>query len=164
MKPIMLLDVDGVLNVVGLRIKPIEVTVCVRGEKLPMPFRPARYAREFMHWAWDMFDVHWMTCWESAANALAVWAGLPARPVVRTRRDHQGTTDWKAHAARRLFTQFYTPLVWVEDGISDEAREWIAECPSRLFLYADPRVGVTPAHRKQIEEWLARMYGKSVAP
>ncbi len=116
MKPVLLLDVDGVLSSPGPNA----------GEKIVFPWRgynvpfwPKKTALPLMRMAWELFDVYWLTGWRDSANLISDWAGLPHRPIL----DDCRGPDWKAWAAADAFCDWDGPVAWIEDGFSDEVRE-----------------------------------------
>jgi len=165
MRPVLFLDVDGVLNVVGPDLDDEGRTVLLSGGH---PFHPTPYVRPFMEWAWEEFEVVWNTAWRRGANAIADWAGLPRVPAIdegptyRRRQKRlagifdarqylKAQGDWKVDGAREYLAGRKIPVFWLEDGLSDHAHRWIASRPRTHYLASDSFEGVTPAHRKVLE-------------
>lgn len=143
-KPILLLDVDGVLNVVG----PDWESRVVRLRNHVPGLHPTRYVLPFLRWAWPRFEVMWLTAWGSDANRIAEWAGLkPARVLADP---SHATDDYKLKAVRGHFgsTTPSVPVFWIEDGIGVEEMEFVSERPWMFYLATEPMEGVTPAHAK----------------
>lgn len=143
-KPILLLDVDGVLSVIDNTAPERQVRLGTHS------FYPIKNSRPLMRLAWKLFDVHWMTAWRKHANRIAEWAGLPARPVLLGDWG-KGFSDWKAHAVSK-FNTVGRRAAWIEDGLSPEAKAIVAE-RGWTYLHCDPFVGVTAEHLKQLKEF-----------
>jgi hypothetical protein len=112
MKPILFLDVDGVLNVFLKSREELHPNFAVA-------LVPAPGVKEFIQFARENFDVRWLSAWSVAGyihypEALAWLTGLTvdevnAIPAVRWPHN-------KATAA--IKTASDRPWVWLEDGIS----------------------------------------------
>lgn len=138
----MFLDVDGVLNVPrwgGNQVKSI-----------PLPFFPTDATKEFMHWAWESFDVIWCTCWFDHANLVAKWADLPPRPVLHDRERGKENEDWKVREIRKVVGKDPAHFLFVEDQPSREAKLWFTTDVRLWLLDVDPTLGIN-------SEVLARM-------
>lgn len=171
-KPILLLDVDGVLNVIGPGVAHRKVLIpwTIRGEVFGKQFFPVPLARPFLHFAWESFEVYWLTAWREMANSIASWAGLPDAPVLiepipeinelRRKADLKKTKeeradaycwiDWKAEAAKKRFKGERRRIVWVEDGISEAAHEWVDSRKRVRYVGTNSFVGLTLRHVKDI--------------
>jgi hypothetical protein len=153
-KPVLLLDVDGVLNVIDRTCKEREV----RFEWAPgmgISFYPISTTRRLMELAWSRFDVYWLTAWRKGANMIANWAGLPDRPVLVA---YEGD-DWKATAVKAVMHTWGGHVAWIEDGISPEAKAIVAEKGWKYF-HCDSFVGATEEHLKALEEFANLSEGK----
>lgn len=138
MKDVLLLDVDGVLNV------PLAYPTGSAGIRMGgLTFFPAQFAKKFMDYAWENFDVLWLTAWSLSANFIAKWAKLPHAPVLYNQRPLDPDRDWKVVAAEKALLGDGRRIFWVEDGFTDEAVHW-AERRGNVFLVeTNPAVGVT---------------------
>jgi hypothetical protein len=147
MKPILLLDVDGVLNVLP-RKRPVRarrIPVEIRGQTFHLQFFPNKRTLRFLRMTWENFDVRWLTAWRDGANAIARYYGLPERRVIRD----VGGESWKARSAASALRDWKGPVAWIEDGVDDAAKALIVERGWRYF-HCDPFVGVTGQHMKDL--------------
>ena len=134
-KPVLLLDVDGVLNVVSKDCVP-------RKQTLPdgHAFYPTPIVIPFMQWAWDHFHVFWLTAWFSGANAIAKWAKLEEVPALGNPREYG---DYKLNAVQKIFGEIDIPVFWVEDGIGERAALWVAAKKNFAYFETNPYLGLT---------------------
>lgn len=147
MRPLVLLDVDGVLNAVGpLTGDPAQGwddwqtgRACALGRAWPIRWSPGLVARVL---AWrERGEVSWLTTWGHEANrGLAPLLGLPQLPVAGTADDPEGTATsaagdtlasvtpaapdeltgrwWKFDVVRRVLrAEPDRPLVWLDDDL-----------------------------------------------
>lgn len=150
MKPILLLDVDGVLCVPG---KDCQARV-VKLEYAPgkcIPFWPNLHTERFLRMAWALFDVRWLTAWGSGANAIARNYGLEERPTC----PDQGGEEWKARGAIRELAGDTRPVAWIEDGITPFAKA-LARRRGWVYVHCEPFVGAQPWHIEVLEDFARR--------
>jgi hypothetical protein len=110
-RPLLLLDVDGVLNPLVRRSPPgfLEYQLC----GFPVHLSPSQ-GRALLTFA-DRFELAWASTWEQEANSLiAPILGLPALPVVEVNAAQYKSQAIGAYAGVR-------PLIWLDDdaGVID---------------------------------------------
>lgn len=122
-RPLVLLDVDGVINDLnrlrrGHDRSDTHTTLTSNGFRVVVP----DYMPVLIQWLCSVADVHWCTTWRHRANdEIATHLGIPALPVV-----DDGTDDrhvgWKAAAARDLAAAALAEgrrVLWIEDFYDD---------------------------------------------
>jgi hypothetical protein len=117
-RPLVLLDVDGVINDLGaLYRQPDESThdvVRSHGFRVVVP----KYMPVLVQWLCSVADVHWCTTWRHRANdEIATHLGVPTLPVVDDGTNDRHTS-WKAAAARDLAAAALAEgrrVLWIED-------------------------------------------------
>jgi hypothetical protein len=136
-KPLLYLDVDGVLNPVCPRPAAEFTTHRIHGSAVLVSARHGRWLRELS----TVYQLVWASTWEAQANlCIAPLLGLPALPFVPVGRHPAG--DWAPivrHAAGR-------PFAWVDDLIPDAVRLSCAARADRLVLPVDPGQGLRRPH------------------
>lgn len=137
-KPLLLLDVDGVLIPYAAPEQPAGFEQHILQDELVW-LAPH-------HGAWlrplcDRFELVWATGWEHHADQLiAPILGLPQLPVIEFERDTSGRFTKLPVLARFAADR---PLVWVDDELTDAARAWAAGRAARtLLLDSDPAIGL----------------------
>lgn len=146
-KPILVLDVDGVLSSLGEDRDSRKLRI----EWSPgqfLSFWPNAHTAAFMKLAWDLFDVRWCTAWGISANGIARHYGLGERPVIRY-------VTSKGEGAARHLSDWTGPVAWVEDGLDDVTKLLVAQ-KGWTYFHCDPAVGVTEEHLKAISEFGGR--------
>jgi hypothetical protein len=165
MKPLLLLDIDGV--------------ICLRAEGAQTPagfvrrsldddgFRVQVALSESLAAAIrglaERFDLVWASAWEERANSvLAPVLGLPRLPAIEFSdlRGYRGRS-WKLGAIRASISPL-SPLAWIDDEIYADALEWAA-ARSRsgvptLALPIDPSRGLCDGDLRRL-----RLFADEVA-
>ena len=135
-KPLLLLDVDGVLAPFGRPNGSVWVddeVICY------LPRNAELLATLAAH-----FDLAWATLWEHAANeVIAPLHGLPALPVIEF---FEGPRDMREPVKLGPIREFVAgrAFAWVDDEIPLAARSWVeARDVPAMLVEADPAVGLT---------------------
>ena len=123
LRPLVLLDVDGVINdLKRLRRDSADLsthsTLTSNGFRVVVP----TYMPVLIQWLCSVAEVHWCTTWRHRANDdIARHLGIPVLPVV-----DDGTDDrhvgWKAAAAHDLAAAALAEgrrVLWIEDFYDD---------------------------------------------
>lgn len=167
--PVLLLDVDGVLNA----LEPAwDETSKTRVGGLTIRWAPAPTGRlADMHHA-GLVEAQWCTTWCGYPNLLAelgVTLGLHIEPAFRDRPQHLTWGDLKVKAALSVLAE-RRRLVWADDSEVDAGRDLFpalaeAETDGRaLLLQPGSRYGLTPADMDAIEAFVGAVrQGESAA-
>ncbi|MHA6758822.1 HAD domain-containing protein [Streptacidiphilus sp. PAMC 29251] len=139
-KPLLYLDIDGVLNPVCPRPAAEFTAHRIHGSTVLMSVRHGSWLRELS----AVYQLVWASTWEAQANlCIAPLLDLPALPFVPVgRRAGQPAGDWAPilrHAAGR-------PFAWVDDLIPDAVLLGSAARADRLLLPVDPGQGLRRSH------------------
>jgi Swiss Army Knife RNA repair-like protein len=150
-KPLLFVDVDGVLSLFGFEELPGPMHL-IDGIPHCLPRAGGeRLARLAQH-----FELVWATGWEEKANEyLPHLLGLPFRQLPYLAFDGRavfGTAHWKLDAIGRYAGD--RPLAWIDDSIDDECRDWAEqrEAPT-LIVRTESAVGITDEHVARLERW-----------
>lgn len=150
-RPVLFLDVDGVLN-------PYGAAECPPGfaeHDLFPGEEPVRLCRA--HGAWitqlrETFDVVWATSWNSEANRLlAPLLGLAPLPLA-----HMPQAPFHPREKVRVIARFSgaRPAVWIDDQHPPEARIWsTTRAQPTLLIPVDPTTGLTKDAVDQALAW-----------
>ncbi|WP_436533831.1 HAD domain-containing protein [Actinoplanes sp. HUAS TT8] len=154
-RPILFLDVDGVLNVYGGASPPpgfSEHGWFAGEEPVRLNSVHGRWIRELSR----VMDVVWATGWNAEANRLlAPFLGLPALPVVGM---PVGIFDPGDKVPRIDAFAGGRAAAWVDDLHAPAAWEWAAarRFPT-LLVPADPAVGLTRVMVEGLLAWVAEV-------
>ena len=154
-KPLLLIDVDGVLNPVG------DHSERKGWQKHTLAGWPVRLHPKHGKWLSalaDVFDLTWATTWEDEANQyIAPIVGLPQMPVVPFTEeafieDHRGTT-WKLSGVAHYVGD--RPCAWLDDDIWQDALDWaegrtLFGIPT-LVVWVKPEMGLLEHHIEKLK-------------
>ena len=149
-KPLLFMDVDGVLNPFPATPDGFDEFAFFPGEDEPVRLTPVH--GEWLVELGEVFEIAWATGWGDHANRiLAPHFGLPEYAVVvvpSTRFDPADKVPAvAAYAGER-------PAAWVVDIVTPEARAWAARrAAPTLLLAVDPAVGLVRSQVDELLEW-----------
>jgi hypothetical protein len=165
--PVLLLDVDGVLNAMRWELPPGWEQGTFNGYVLS--WDPGITARlRGLHES-GRVEIQWLTTWATNADRLlaeplGLPRGLRERSGGRTAPTgfagrHGGRSGWwKLAAAREVAEQ--EPgrrIVWIDDDLAEQATEtakWLSAHPHVLVVAPDVFTGLTHAQLDAVEAWL----------
>ncbi len=165
--PILLLDVDGVLNAARADLPAGWERGTFNGYVLTWdPTITARLRK--LHES-GRVEIQWLTTWTTDADRLlAEPMGLPRGLVTHARADtaptgfagvFDGRSSWWKLAAARTVAEAEPDrrIVWVDDDLAEQAAdtgEWLAAHPRVLVVAPHLFVGLTHEQLDAIEAWL----------
>lgn len=153
-RPILFVDVDGVLSLFGFDA----------GGELPGPFHwidgvahciPPESGPRLVRLA-GSFELVWATGWEEKANEyLPHILDLPFRDLPTLSFDGRavfGSSHWKLDAIGEYAGA--RPAAWIDDHMEDACRTWAEQrrAPT-LLIETEPATGITEHHTEQLLEW-----------
>ena len=151
-RPILLVDVDGVISLFGPGAEP---GGCVPALVEGIPHLLSRRAGAVLARLAGTFECVWCTGWEDRAGThLPHLLGLPRgwEHLVFT-DPPEDEAHWKLRAID-AFAGADRPVAWVDDAHDDRCRVWAAARPGPTLLVAtDPPVGLTETHADALERW-----------
>jgi hypothetical protein len=161
-KPILFVDVDGVISLFGFDLK---------GGAGPQPPGPFHFVDGIPHCIsvdagprlerlQEAFDLVWATGWEEKANEyLPHLLGLPELDLPVLSFDGRavfGSAHWKIdvigeYAAGRA-------AAWIDDNLDEECQTWALErgLPT-LLVQTEPAIGITDEQVEQLLAWAAAL-------
>ena len=167
-KPLLLVDIDGVISLFGAPPSGAAGSLPVEGsfhsiEGIPH-FLSATAARHLLELA-SLYDLVWASGWEERADEhLPHLLGLPARlPFLRFDRDvggreraggagRHGRAHWKLAAIDTYAGA--RPLAWIDDAHNDECRRWAgARAAPTLLVATEPELGLTRREALALQSW-----------
>ena len=183
-RPLVLLDVDGVLNILSDSADGWPVVsagwAVAEGRRYPITWAPEVVDRLRRSLDEDV-EIQWLTtCGHDANTSLRHLLDLPELPVAGTYGQRlSGAPEpageahasvapaapdpltghwWKYDVVQRLLReQPGRMLIWIDDELHDEwsrFRMWADEHPSVRPIGPDGRHGLTPEHLEQIDQLL----------
>lgn len=160
-KPLLMVDIDGVISLFGVPSKHMDGSVdgsfhVIEG----MPhFLSATAATHLLALA-SLFELVWASGWEERADEhLPYLLGLPkALPFLRfSRAVGRANAHWKLDAIGTYADG--RPLAWIDDAFNPACHLWAEERPApTLLVQTDPELGLTTEEAQRLEEW-ARSLG-----
>ena len=160
-KPILAVDVDGVISLFGFDGQPPREAGrfhLIDG----MPHLISAKAPACLQRLTGHFDLIWATGWEDKANEyMPLLLGLPELPVLHFGRDAVfGTAHWKLGPIGEYAGD--RPLAWIDDSLNDECRTWAfdREEPT-LLVETESMIGIEDAHVDTLIAWVEDGYNPS---
>jgi len=149
MRPLLLLDVDGVLMPLGSSVPRGYERHVAESYNLVASSQHGVWLHELS----EGFEIVWATTWEDSANdTFGILFELP-------RFDFVELTNLPRHGTRKLnaVKAFVgnRPAAWIDDELYDDAAEWAAERPEpTLLVRPAPYVGLTEEHVASLQRFL----------
>jgi HAD domain in Swiss Army Knife RNA repair proteins len=165
--PILLLDVDGVLNAPRVDLPEGWQRGFFNGFALSWDPTVTTRLRK-LHDA-GRVEIQWLTTWAADADRLlAEPMGLPRRLWTHARADALPTGFaeplggrsgwWKLAVAREVAAaEPDRRIIWIDDDLAEQAAdtgEWLAAHPHVLVIAPDLLTGLTHEQLDQVEAWL----------
>jgi hypothetical protein len=154
-KPILALDVDGVISLFGFDMDD--------GGGAPgtfhmidgMPHCIPENAADRVQRLAEHYELIWATGWEDRANDhLPRILGLPGELHFLSfdGRARFGTAHWKLDAIDAYAGD--RPLAWIDDCLDESCHAWAEARPApTLLLAAEPASGLTEEHVEELIRW-----------
>lgn len=163
-RPILAIDVDGVISLFGYdEIPPPEVA---RFELIDgTPHCVSIPAAERIRRLADQFELVWATGWQDRANdRLALITGIGPLPVIefdahREQGAAAGTTaaHWKLGAITAFCGE--RPVAWIDDSFDQSCFDWAESREESgfptLLVPTDPAIGFEEAQAAATADWAA---------
>ncbi len=165
--PILLLDVDGVLNAARYDLPPGWQRETFNGFVLSWDPTVTHRLRE-LHES-GRVEIQWLTTWaHDADRLLAVPMGLPSGLKVHARPEVDPTGFagqlrgqsgwWKLSLAQdAAIAEPDRRIIWIDDDLAEQAADtgdWLAANPHVLVVAPDLFVGLTHEQLDEIEAWV----------
>lgn len=163
-RPLVLLDVDGVLNPFRRPSSRFARHECVVDGCSYQVLLDVRHGEELLSLSEDTgAELVWATTWEENANEeIGPLIGLPRMPVIKVmagagaaRGEHFKTGPVAEYVRGR-------PFVWFDDELTPADWEYLTEHPDVgdfLLIEVDPRNGLSGWDIDRAREWLAAAQG-----
>jgi len=158
-RPVLLVDVDGVISLWGWPDghPPAGTWTLVDGTAHFLSQEAAHHLQVLR----GSFELVWCTGWEERANEhLPGAVGVGPFPYVsfdRATVKHGQHAHWKLSAID-AWTGPDRPVAWVDDALDDAVAAWAAARPGPTHLeHTVPASGLTAAHAGRLEAWAARL-------
>jgi len=158
-KPLLLVDVDGVISLFGFpsNTRPDGTWHQIDGIVHLLSAQAADHLLHLM----SVYELVWCTGWEERANEhLPHLLGVPRLPWLSfDKNPGRGNAHWKlaaidAHAGDR-------PLAWLDDALDDRCEDWARGRSQRgastLLVRTEPAVGLSGAERDTLLAWAVQL-------
>ncbi len=154
-RPILLVDVDGVLN-------PWEAHSCpdgfaeyefVPGERVILSPAHGKLLTSLA----ACYELVWATAWQHNANRfICPVLALPALPVIEFPRDGRDLLFRKLPSVQQAVGE--RPCAWIDDVHLPDHYEWAAtRAVPTLIIDIDPAEGLTSAVAERLAQWAAML-------
>jgi HAD domain in Swiss Army Knife RNA repair proteins len=166
MKPLLLIDVDGVISLFGF-----DHAAPPQGGRFMLVDGIAHFlsvtAGEHLRRLETAFELAWCTGWEEKANdylPLALGLDGPLPHVVFDPADRPVHAHWKLGAID-LHVEPSRPVAWIDDAHDDACLSWAAaRSAPTLLVTTDPAVGLTEVDVERLLAWAGDLGRATKAP
>jgi hypothetical protein len=165
-RPLLLLDVDGVLNPLDKKSAEFVSHECVvDGVMYRVHLNPAHGGKLLALAVETGAELVWATTWEHAANEwIGPRIGLPSLPVIAMPfpaqpSGGQGEMFKTPHVATYVGSR---PFVWFDDHTWEPDIDYLRAHPQVgefLLVHVDPRRGLTERDLHEARDWLTKRSG-----
>jgi HAD domain in Swiss Army Knife RNA repair proteins len=155
-RPLLLVDFDGVINVVGRTEKGLKLEAAFKREGYRIRV-PVGMAERFTRLE-AKFDCVWATTWGQDAQVLGRFIGFGADwPVIFIGSGTRLSSTGKLPEVRRWCESnaMERPIAWVDDDLWPDAHDWAISRGQTLIVRTLPEEGLTDAQAEQILGWVA---------
>ncbi|GAA4590198.1 hypothetical protein GCM10023107_15520 [Actinoplanes octamycinicus] len=157
MRPVWLLDVDGVLNAnrPGWGAAPRRAMAYAAGTGFLMRWAPALLDRIRAIHRSGAVEIRWCTTWCPQSEQLERLFALPRLEPCWTDELHQPEAAAAKLAAARRVLAAGRPLIWTDDAdIPPAAHEELPRLGRTLLITPRPNRGLQPEHLDAVEQFL----------
>ena len=153
-RPILLIDVDGVISLFGFDhgARPDGRFLLVDGITHFLSGTAGGHLRRLE----PAFELAWCTGWEERANdylPLALGLDGPLAHVVFEPEGRPPHAHWKLDGIDR-HVDSSRPVAWIDDAHDDRCRSWADARPGpTLLVTTDPAVGITEVEVERLLAW-----------
>jgi hypothetical protein len=157
-RPILAVDIDGVISLFGSETPPDRASTrfqlvdgvphCI---SLPAGDRLLRLSKRF--------ELVWASGWEDKANFyLPQMLGLPELPHVSFDGGaRSGAAHWKLNPLG-LYAEG-RPLAWIDDNFDQSCYDWAQARPEpTLLVLTEPHLGLEEAHVDALNAWAGSLH------
>lgn len=168
MLPVLLLDVDGVLNAVNspdILTDYISVCAYAEGRRFPILYNP-EIVKRLRDWHdKELVEIRWLTTWcDDADRSLAEAIGMPRGLWVEGVSEHRSTRHgwWKSEAARKVVMHnAFRQVFWCDDDLDyallNGEVEWMRGFDNVTWICPITSAGLTHTHLDIIERKLEKV-------
>ena len=153
-RPLLLVDVDGVVSLFGFRERPPSGLLPAAVDGIPHFLSP--HAGPLLVRLAATFDCMWCTGWEERAEEhLPRLLGLPGGwpHVSFGTTPGTGERHWKLDAVESAAGPD-RPLAWIDDAFDPSCMAWAAARPGpTMLVHTDPATGLREEHVTRLESW-----------
>ena len=157
-KPLLLVDIDGVISLFGFRPdeRPLGAWAQVEG----MPHLLSTAAAGHLHDLQPLYECVWCTGWEEKANEyLPGLLGIGPYPVIVLDRAEGPLKSVQGHWKLDAIDAYAgpdRPIAWIDDFLDEACDVWAALRPGpTLLVPTQPQEGLTAAQTLQLQAWAA---------
>jgi hypothetical protein len=164
-RPLLMVDIDGVISLFGIPMGYSDDEPAIAGSLHSIDGAPhflsataAGHLLELL----PLYELVWASGWEERANDhLPHLLGLPRElPFLRFERDVGGHGGARAHWKLEAIEDYARgrPLAWIDDALNEACHEWAEQrgAPT-LLVQTRPEHGLTEREARELSGWASAL-------
>lgn len=158
LKPLLLLDIDGVCLPMNECLSPSQFLIADYGVEIKVDEEVVQRVKSLF----EIFEVVWTTAWEAESVKFTEQLGLPTdKPWIEfsSFNDIEDVPNipvetWKLPSVIEYNKDYKGPLAWLDDDLSYDAEDWASfrEGPT-LLVKTDPGPGISEEDFLRLKEF-----------
>lgn len=162
MKKIVLLDVDGTINIINETPRASHLDACHAEATSEVGYGKIVYSPSIIKSLFQTLEgvsVFWLTAWRVKTKLLPELVGAPKRWGWLRNEQHPSSLWWKIDVIDHQILSNYDEVLWIDDDAAEEKlhpeeKSWLQAHPQITIISPEPSTGLRSRDIEKIAQWL----------